>query len=173
MKSLFSMIIAPAMLITIFAAIGSQAQEDASKTLESIGKIYADVWNSGNVDELDAILDANFVRHTSQTSGTGATDLDSMKKVITNFRKMYPDFKVTLDESVYTSNTATLRWTFTATHSGAMNPALSGKKVKLSGISFIHIDNGKMTEEWVAMDNMDIMMQLGFKVIPPGSEGNN
>lgn len=170
MKRLYSIIIIPAMLIAILAATDCQAQGDASKSLESTAKTYAEVWNSGNVDKLDAIVSADFVRHVSPTSNTGATDLDSLKKVITNFRKMYPDFNVTLDEGVYTTSKVALRWTFAGTHSGAMNPALAGKKVKLSGMSFIHIANGKMTEEWVAADNMDIMMQLRFKVVPPESE---
>jgi steroid delta-isomerase-like uncharacterized protein len=161
----------PAMLIVFLAATGCQAQEDASKTLGPVVQAYADVWNSGDTQKLDAIVDAEFVRHASPTSQTSAENLDSLKKVITNFREMYPDFNVVLEEGVYAGNTAAVRWTFTATNSGAMNPALSGKEVKLSGISFFHVANGKITEEWIFSDNMDIMMQLGFKVVPPAAEG--
>jgi steroid delta-isomerase-like uncharacterized protein len=161
----------PAMLIVFLAATGCQAQEDASKTLGPVVQAYAEVWNSGDTPKLDAIVDAKFVRHASPTAQTYAANLDSLKKVITNFREMYPDFNVVLEEGVYAGNTGAVRWTFTGTNSGTMNPALSGKEVKLSGISFFHVADGKITEEWVFSDNMDIMTQLGFKVVPPAAEG--
>lgn len=171
MKRLYSILIVLAMLIAIVAVSGCQAQKDASKTLGPIVQSYADVWNSGDMQKLDAVADTNFVRHASPTSQAGAANLDSLKKVIANFRKMYPDAKVTVDEGVYAGNACAVRWTFTGTNSGAADSTLAGKKVTVSGISFFHVANGKLTEEWVSADNLGTMMQLGYKLVPPAAAG--
>jgi len=55
MKRLYPILMVPAILLVFLAVSSCQAQEDASKTLEPVGKAYAEIWNSGNVDELDAI----------------------------------------------------------------------------------------------------------------------
>ncbi len=55
-------------------------------------------------------------------------------------------------------------WTGTQTGPfGGLPP--TGKKVKVSGIDIIRIENGKIVEHWEATDNLGLLEQLG--VIPP------
>ena len=57
------------------------------------------------------------------------------------------------------------RGTFTGTHQGEFNgiPA-TGKKVKVSYCDIWRVENGKCVENWVQMDMVGLMQQLG--VIP-------
>jgi len=42
--------------------------------------------------------------------------------------------------------------------------------VHFSGISITKEENGKIVEEWVIYNVLDMMMQLGFTLVPPQVE---
>jgi predicted ester cyclase len=154
------------LMVLFLFSIGCQ-QSDASKEFKLIVDAYIDTWNTGNLNTLDAIIDQQFIRHVSPASTTGAVDLDSLKKVISNFRTTYPDFQVTLDEEIYTDNKGAGRWRYTGTNTGPGSIPPTGKKISATGISILHFKDGKIMEEWVESDNLTVMMQLGFTLTPP------
>ncbi len=164
-RSLISTVLM-ALAATFFVAMGCQ-QPDASRELKPIGDAYVVAWNTGNLDALDAIIDPQFVRHMSPTSPTSAVGLDSLKRVISTFRRTYPDFQVTLDEEIYTGSKSVARWSYTATNTGPGRIPPTGKQVTATGISILHYSNGKIVEEWVETDNLSTMQQLGFTLAPP------
>jgi steroid delta-isomerase-like uncharacterized protein len=155
-----------ALAMFAFASTG-RAQTDAAAKLKPLAEAYAQAWNSGNVKAFDAIVAQEFMRHTSPGSPGAAASLDSLKRSVTGFRTMYPDFHVTLTEEIYTADKIVVRWQYSATHSGVGLPAAKGKKVQATGMSLLHIKNGKIAEEWVETDGMVTAQQLGFTVTPP------
>jgi len=42
----------------------------------------------------------------------------------------------------------------------------TGKAIKFWGINIIHFQNGKIVEEWDGFDNLPLMEQLGFMMMP-------
>jgi predicted ester cyclase len=154
-------------LVTLFFFATGCQQPDASKEFKPITDAYVEAWNTGNLDPLDAIIDPQYVRHVSSASTTGAVGVDSLKKVISNFRTTYPDFHVTLDEEIYVGDKSTGRWKYTATNTGPGSIPPTGKKVTATGISILHFKKGKIIEEWVETDNLVAMQQLGFTLTPP------
>ena len=61
-----------------------------------------------------------------------------------------------------------LRFTGRGTHRGAMmGIPPTGKQVTIKGIAIHRIANGKVVENWVTMDMLSVMQQLG--VVPPPS----
>lgn len=163
MKRFTETFLATVLVMFAFVTAG-WAQMDAAKPMI---EAYAQVWNSGNLSALDALVDPGFVRHTSPGNPYSATSLDSLKRVITNLRATYPDFKVTLTEIIAASDKVVARWEWSGTHSGVGLPVAKGKKVQATGINIMHVKNGKLAEEWVESDGMATMLQLGFTVTPP------
>jgi predicted ester cyclase len=143
------------------------AQMEAAAKLKPLADAYTQAWNSGDLKALDAIVDQNFMRHASPTLEASAAGLDSLKHVIAHVRAEYPDFHVTLTEEIYTPDKIVARWQFSGTHSGVGLPAAKGKKVQATGMSLIHVKNGKFTEEWVESDGAMTMQQMGFTMTPP------
>lgn len=152
-----------AFLGLLFLAVGCQ-QQDTSKEWKPIIDGVVGAYNTGNLEILDGIVDPQFVRIADPLS---ADDLDSFKKVVTSYRKTYPDFHVTTDERIYAGDKAVVRWTATGTHSGLGNLALTGKQVNYTGISISRMKNGKLVEERVEADRLAVMLQLGFTLTPP------
>jgi steroid delta-isomerase-like uncharacterized protein len=130
---------------------------------------FVSVWNSGNVDELDAVLATDFARTEPGVSGS-ANNLDEMKEMMSTFRSGWPDTKVVLDEGHYLENVGVILWTFSGTNTGEGVAPPTGKAATISGISFIRFADGKITEEHVSYDTASMYQQLGFTLVPPSAE---
>lgn len=145
-----------------------QPQPDYSKELKPLVDKYNEVWQTGKLDELDAIMDPNFTRHSDP--GTSVEGMVNLKKLITEFKTAYPDIKLVSEEEIYSENTFAGRWTITATNTGpgAMPP--TGKSIKIWGINIIHFQNGKIVEEWDGSDTHSFLEQLGFTMMPPAAK---
>ncbi len=153
-------------ILSLLVLAGCQ-QADTSEEWTRIIDGYVEAWNTGNMDVLDGVVDAQIVRIVGST--VTSEDLDSLKKTIAGFREQYPDFHVTIDESINAGDRRVSRWSFTGTHSGLGNPALEGKTVSVSGMSFDRMAGGKMVEERLEVNQLPWMLQLGYTLTPPSS----
>jgi steroid delta-isomerase-like uncharacterized protein len=154
-------------LIALVITAGCQQKPDPAQQLKPLVDKYVDVWNGGNLDQLDAIFAPNFVRHVNFLPDVqGAA---GVKKVVSEFRAAYPDLKLVVDDGVYTENASAGRWILTGTNTGAGAMPPTGKSVKIWGIAIHHYANGKITEEWVGYDSQSMMEQLGYTMTPPSA----
>ena len=124
-------------------------------------------WNDGNMDGLGAGVADNIQRHSP--GGLNADGLDAFKKVVTDLRTGYPDTKVVLDESYFMKDMSFHLWTFTGTNTGPGATPPTGKAVKLSGITRLRYEGGKVVEELVYFDAGDWYAQLGYTLVPPAA----
>jgi len=147
----------------------SACQTDHSVALKPILDAYIDAWNTGELDGLDQVVDVDIVRNSPATSPSNAEGIDSLRSVISSFRTGFPDLNVSMDDVIYAENSASLRWTVTATNTGPLNMPPTGKSVEISGISMFQFNNGKISNEWVEFDNLDFEQQLGFVISPPAA----
>jgi len=151
-------------ILSLLVLAGCQPA-DTSEEWTRISDKYVEAWNTGNMELLDGVIDAQFVRVLGST--ITSEGLDSLKIYITAFREMYPDVHVTVDERFHAGDQSASRWTFTATHSGFGNPALKGRPVINTGMSFMRMTDGKLVEERVETNQLPWMLQLGFTLTPP------
>jgi len=153
------------LIITFVFATGCQEQTDYSKELKPLVDKYSEAWQTGNVDGLEAIFDPNFVRHADK--GSSANGLENLKKVIAAFKAAYPDLKLVFSEEFYAENQYAGHWSFTGTNTGPGEIPPTGKSVSQWGVNIIHFKDGKIVEEWDGFDNVPLLEQLGFTVMPP------
>jgi len=156
--------------ITIILAPSCQQQKDYSQELKPLIDKYVEVWNSGNVDELDAVMSPDFIRHAGSTSADG---LENIKKLITGSRTAFPNLYLVLTDEMFTENRYAAHFSFTATNTGPGQFPPTGKSVEVWGVVIAHFANGKLTEEWVGYDNQSFLEQLGFTMVPPAQEITN
>ena len=156
--------------ITVILSSGCQQQKDYSHELKPLIDKYVEVWNSGNIDELDAVMRPDFVRHARSTSADG---LENIKKLITGSRTAFPDLHLVLTDEIFTENRFSAHFSFTATNTGPGQFPPTGKSVEVWGVVIAHFADGKLTEEWVGYDNQSLLEQLGFTLAPPSQEISN
>ena len=151
-----------ALIMTFLFVTGCHSKSNVSNKLKPLVYKYVEVWNSGNLGQLDSIIDLNFVYHSNQSPIVNG--IDELKKVITNFRSSFPDMKLTLTDEIYSENEASGMWSLTGTNTGRGTMRPTGKSIKIWGTSVFHFANGKITGEWTAFDNLSILSQLSSKM---------
>jgi len=156
------------LMMVVLVATGFSQKSDPSQQLKPIIEKYVEVWNSGNLKDLDAIVDPHFVRHAN--SQPVIEGIDGLKKIISGFRTSYPDLKIVVNEEIYAENKSVGRWALTGTNTGAGEMPPTGKAVKQWGISILHFADGKITEEYVGFDNLALMQTLGYTLAPPSEK---
>jgi predicted ester cyclase len=127
-------------------------------------------WNQGDLDGMDAFIDENATRKAPASLNSDAGNLAELKQVITDFRTSFPDAKVTVTDITFQGDRSFAQWTFEGTNTGPGDFPPTGNSVRIQGASHGRYAEGKLVEELVFFDAMDMMTQLGL--VPDPSAGS-
>ena len=141
----------------------TEANTAAVNTLERNTEVFRRVieegFNKGNLDALDALFAPNFQEHQP---GMVPPDLEGVKGAITYLRSVFPDLKLTIEDSVVQGDMVWARITARGTQRGPlMGRPPSGKTFAITVIDIARIVDGKMVEHWGVADRFHQMEQLG------------
>jgi predicted ester cyclase len=131
-----------------------------NKTL--VRRIFEEGINQNKPDVFDELIASTYVNYNFPAPAPG---VEGFKMVIGLFRAAFPDIQITLEEELAEGDKVSTRGYFTGTHTGDFQgiPA-TGKQVKVPYIDIWRVANGQLVENWVQMDQLGMMQQLG--VIP-------
>jgi len=121
---------------------------------------YQELWDNWNIAVADDFLTDDY--HLHAPGVPIPLDRATTKQVVAMYGASFPDLKHTVDEIIVAGDTVAARWTVRGTHRGEFQgiPA-TGKSVKLSGITFHHLTDGRVRETWLVYDNMELLQQIG------------
>jgi len=136
-----------------------------------VRKMVEEVFNRGNMNQVDMFLAPDFVEHEELPLGM-PRNREGVKLLTAAFRKALPDFKATIEDMVAEGDKVVVRQTWSGTHKGEfMGVPATGNRVSFGVIDIIRIAGGKFVEHWGQMDGMGMMQQIG--AIPaPGHKGS-
>jgi predicted ester cyclase len=84
----------------------------------------------------------------------------------------FPDFKITFETILVSGDNIIDRWTITGTHTGLLQGIPpTGKPVRFSGLGIDRVAKGKIVEQWVYWNLLDLLQQIGFSLVPPSPSG--
>jgi steroid delta-isomerase-like uncharacterized protein len=118
--------------------------------------------NERNWTAFDALVAPEFVFHNASTTMQG---FEAYRQFILMYFTAFPDSHFTIEDLIAEGDTVVVRYTARGTHQGnlmAIPP--TGKQVSVTAIGIFRIGNGIAVEEWVNMDDLGLLQQLG--VIP-------
>ena len=120
--------------------------------------------NQNKLQLFEEVLAPTYVNHSMPAPVPGP---EGFRMVIGMFRAAFPDLHITLEEVLGEGDKVATRGYFTGTHQGEFNgiPA-TGKQVKVSYIDLWRLENGKAVDNWVQMDMIGLMQQLGVIPVP-------
>jgi steroid delta-isomerase-like uncharacterized protein len=138
---------------------------------KAIGDIYAKARNEVNLALLDEIYAPDVLVHDC-SSPEDIVGLDALKEYYSYTHKAFPDLQATMDETIVKGEKIIWVWTFSATNTGPFHTPMgdipaTGKKVQFSGVAIDRVDEGKLVEEWVYFNVLQVLQQLGFTIAPP------
>lgn len=121
-----------------------------------------EVFNKGNMEVIDEIIDPEFIHHDPNTREFGKGPV-AFKKLIHRYRKAFPDLQITIEQQIMENDLVVDRWKGEGTHEGElMGMAPTGKKISICGISIHRIREGRIVETWNNYDSMSMLQQLGL-----------
>ncbi|KAB2347236.1 ester cyclase [Actinomadura rudentiformis] len=109
-----------------------------------------EVWGSGELDRLDAIVAPDVIHHDPYDPN-GSHGLAGMKKSIATNRAAYPDLRITVEDQIAEADRVATRWTAAMTH--------DGRRVTLKGITIDRFEDGKIVEAWRTIDMLSFLRQ--------------
>ena len=124
--------------------------------------------NDRDLDRLDDVMSANFVRHCEPTPGLVIKDLDGYKAFLNAFTEAFPDNVQTVEHMAVDDDMIGVFATYEGTHLGQFGSfAPTGKHAKFSFAGVFRVEDDKLAEFWITWDQMTILGQLGL--LPDGA----
>jgi predicted ester cyclase len=114
--------------------------------------------NQGNLSVFDELVAPTYVNHTFPAPVTGP---DAMKGAVQAFKTGFPDMQITLEDVLAEGDRVATRGYFNGI------PA-TGKAIKVNYSDVWRLEDGKPVENWVQIDMMGLLQQLGVIPTPEG-----
>lgn len=129
-------------------------------------RTFIEIWNSAEVDKLDAIVHSNYQRTAPDLN---ASSLDELKAFMLQVHAAYPDYKITNDGMAAGPDGVFVQWTVTGSDTGRGEEA-TGNSLRVTGISHSQFVEGKIASELVIFDTGAVMTQLETDKMPHAAD---
>ncbi len=158
------------------ALAGQQAVEKpmCEKKVQVLLDKVLEMWNKPDLALIPELYTADCIAQTSSMPEP-YVGFAGIKAWVENTRAMMPDLKMTFEEAVVQEEKVATAWTMTGTHTGPMPTPMgvvppTGKKVRITGLAIDTMKDGKFQKEVVVFNVLEMMMQMGFQLLPPKGE---
>jgi steroid delta-isomerase-like uncharacterized protein len=132
---------------------------EANKQL--VRRWFEEVWNQKSESTIDAILDPDRKAHGLPQEDSILIGPEDFKTIHRSFCGAFPDLHVTLEDVIAEDDRVAARWKMTGTHLGDhLGIVATGKKVSLSGSTFVIVRDGKFHDGWNHMDMGGLFARL-------------
>lgn len=132
-----------------------------SKTKAPVEKFFDEVINKHHPEALNQLLSSDFVSHDYPKPHTD-NNRESVKRGMNDMLKAFPDLTVKIEDMREAGDEVITRGIWTGTQKADyMGIQATNKKVNVHFIDIWKIKDGKLKENWVQMDIVELMQQLG------------
>jgi predicted ester cyclase len=132
-----------------------------------VRRVFEEGFTQGNAGVFDEVLAPNYVNYDFPMPVPGR---EGLKQVQSLFRTAFPDLRVSIEDEVAEGDRVASRGYLAGTHRGEfMGLAPTGKPINVAYIDMWRVENGQLVENWVRMDMVGMMQQLGAIPAPTGA----
>lgn len=133
----------------------------AAEHKATIRQYAEEVWNQGNLAVIDTYIAPDYLRHDPGVP-MEIRGPEGIKQLAMMYRSAFPDIHFTAEDLVAEGDRVVARWTVHGTHQGElMGIPPTGRQVTVTAIEIFRLANGKIAEQWVAVDNLGLLQQIG------------
>ena len=135
---------------------------------KALARRFFDFFNERTLDGVEQVIAQDIVGHRR-----GYNDLEGFKQYWSANMALCPDLHFTIHDVIAQEDKVALRWTGQGTTvTEFMGVPPNGKLATWTGMIVFRIADGKIVESWINTARLDILDQLGAKMVPPGGEGD-
>jgi steroid delta-isomerase-like uncharacterized protein len=137
----------------------------AEENEQLVRRVVQEIWGNGDLAPIDQIYAPSYVDRTAPPGVTAG--LAELKALISAYRAAFPDLRCRIDDIVASDDHVAARWTAEGTHLGEfLGVPATGKRMSTFGMSMTRIQDGRIQEDWIIMDQVGVLRQLGFAIGP-------
>jgi steroid delta-isomerase-like uncharacterized protein len=126
---------------------------------------WVELWNRQNVAAVDDMVDPSYVRHDPNIAEMRGADAE--KQLITMALSAFPDLNFTIEDLIAEGDRVVGRYTMRGTHQGEwLGIPPTNTALTLSVMEIYRIADGKIAEQWVILDALGMLQQLGVIPVP-------
>lgn len=127
---------------------------------EQLMSRYLALWH-GEYSNIDTVSDS-IVVHEPSIPGGAVHGRDAFEEHIRELRTAFPDFTITVGALLEDDEMVMAEWTATGTHKGEFNGIPpTGRQIRHKGMSKFLLGDGKVQEERLYYNPLEIAEQLG------------
>jgi predicted ester cyclase len=128
-----------------------------------IRQIFEDAMSEGRTELYHDLIHPEYINHDFPAPVEG---IEGFLTVDRMFRTAFPDFKVTIEDEVMAGDRVATRGSFSGTHTGEfMGIPPTGRSFHCTYSDIWRLEDGKGRENWVQMDMLGLMQQLGVGAV--------
>ena len=123
---------------------------------------WIDSLNRGDVSGADEAFAPGCVIHIT---GSPVPDLDvaGFKQMVSVLLTAFPDLHLTIEDQITSGEKVAIRWVAEGTNTGPFGAAPpTGKPIRVEGLLFDRVINGRAAERWEQWDQPAKLHQLGL-----------
>jgi predicted SnoaL-like aldol condensation-catalyzing enzyme len=150
---------------------GCATTSSASKSLEATNKQLAaafteEVYNQRLLERIPAYVAEDFVDR-SQGVPEEARGPAFVRQQAEASLKAFPDLRFDIQHLVADEDLVLVHWRASGTDASQRDEAGRPRAVTLHGHSLFRMRAGKIVESWDISDRLPLLLQRGYKVVPP------
>jgi steroid delta-isomerase-like uncharacterized protein len=141
-----------------------------SEDIATALRFHGDIFSAGRHAAAGEILSDRFQWHNDHLPEQYRTSVEGVVEFARALRAAYPDYELLHRDTAADGGRVAVRWEFTGTNHGELlGVPATGRRVRVSGIDWFHVADGRITEMWQEFDVMGWMQQLGVIPAPGGA----
>jgi|GEM_PF-6927814 len=152
------------MVIILFTTVltscqNNQMNKTGKQYIEATIKII-EIFDSGNVDELDVLISKDAVDHQLDTTATEKKGLEGVKDEFRYFHKVFPDLKTTIHSIAVSGDTVFCYSTSVGTSTELFMGLPANQKVVLNGVDIVRFEGDMNVKHRGFIDVSDMMKMI-------------
>jgi steroid delta-isomerase-like uncharacterized protein len=117
-------------------------------------------FRAGDQATIDELCDPDAVDH-NPAPGQEPT-LAGFKQKVAGFAAIFPDLEEELQDIIASGDTVATRWVVTGSQQQEfMGIPATGQTIRVEGMNFYRLRDGRVTDIWTQFDGVGMMQQLG------------
>jgi steroid delta-isomerase-like uncharacterized protein len=109
---------------------------------------------------IDELCDPGLVDHNPAPDHEPT--LAGFKQKVAGFKTIFPDLEEDLQDIIASGDTVATRWAVTGSlQQEFMGIPASGQTIRVEGMNFYRLKDGRVTDIWTQFDGVALMQQLG------------
>lgn len=135
--------------------------------LATIGRYADEIWSQGNIEAIEEMFTADFVRHGPDIEQGPIQGVEGMKQLVMMYRTVFPDLTVPLEAHADENGMVFTYFTYSGTHQGAfLGVEPTGQSMNGFGFWRHRFAGSQIAEEWAMYDALGILTQAGIMQMP-------